>query len=517
VSQSLAVELDSIRLEAFPNGRGSVPVTLLELGDLKAHERVKLDDPAERAQFVRRHLPPSLHAAADEGLLELAAAVSKARAVAPAGRPNAAAPAAARTVVPPDPDPWPEAVDGAELLGRIVAYLARYVLLPPAGQVALALWAVHTYALAASRFTPYVHLRSAVRACGKSTAVAVVSVLVKRPLKADAISPAALRRLIEAWRPTVILDEFDMQQRADESGTLRGILNSGFEATGAYYCCDGDSNEPRCFPTFCPKLLAGIGGLADTVQSRTITIRITKARGTTLAGLHRIRGDRLMSEAEPIRGRLMSWAADHLEDLEAADPAVPPELDARAADVWRPLLAIADAAGGTWPQDARASAVSLSKQQAADENDRGLLVLADLQEIFARRGLERLPTGDILLDLHALEHRPWPEASAGRPLSARGLAALLGRFGLRPEHWRDGSATCRGWTRAQLVPVWVTYLPGPDQTGTSDTSAAPDTSKFNEDNAVPDVPENPGPPVYVPDATRPELYVLPRDGPVEAL
>ena len=63
----------------------------------------------------------------------------------------------------------------------------------------------------------------------------------------------------------------------------------------------------------------------------------------------RVRRDGLLRQLDLLRRRAARWVADHLPALQAADPAVPDELDDRQADNWRPLLAIADEAGGEWP------------------------------------------------------------------------------------------------------------------------------------------------------------------------
>src|SRR5262249_19082544 len=68
-----------------------------------------------------------------------------------------------------------------------------------------------------------------------------------------------------------------------------------------------------------------------------------RAPGETV---ERIRRDGLLRRLDPLRRRAARWVADHLAALQAADPAVPAALNDRQADNWRPLLAIADAAGG---------------------------------------------------------------------------------------------------------------------------------------------------------------------------
>jgi putative DNA primase/helicase len=69
-----------------------------------------------------------------------------------------------------------------------------------------------------------------------------------------------------------------------------------------------------------------------------------------------------------------------------------------------------------------------------------------------------LPTTEILEALTNREDRPWSEWSHGRPLSARGLASLLRRFGVRPGNRRDGATVVKGYLRADFEAVWERYL-----------------------------------------------------------
>src|SRR5262245_65864349 len=77
---------------------------------------------------------------------------------------------------------------------------------------------------------------------------------------------------------------------------------------------------------------------------------------------------RSISSRRPVGGEMFfltapfreRWANDNIDLLCDADPATPDVLNDREADCWRPLLAIADRAGGEWPHLARSAAVSLS-------------------------------------------------------------------------------------------------------------------------------------------------------------
>ena len=94
--------------------------------------------------------------------------------------------------------------------------------------------------------------------------------------------------------------------------------------------------------------------------------------------------DRL-DRLEPLRRKTHTWAQGNLEVLRDSDPNVPQLQTDRAADNWRPLLAIADQVGGIWPDRARKAAVLLSGRKDEDE-DAAVLLLADVQRVFMERG-----------------------------------------------------------------------------------------------------------------------------------
>jgi Protein of unknown function (DUF3631) len=172
-------------------------------------------------------------------------------------------------------------------------------------------------------------------------------------------------------------------------------------------------------------------------------------------------------------------------------PDMPAGVQDRAADVWEPLIAVADAAGGAWPSRARAAAVALVAAAKEDVPSLGVRLLADLRVIFDKRDAMR--TTDILSALHALEEAPWSDLK-GKPLNPRGLATRLRQYGITRKKVRFGSETTWGYARADLVDAWTRYLsPAPPESGTSGTEAP--EPKAGADFSVPDdVPDTPGVP-----------------------
>ena len=59
-----------------------------------------------------------------------------------------------KTIILTDPEPWPDPVNGSELLDDIVGLLKQFVIFPDNGPEAIALWVIHTFALEAAHISP---------------------------------------------------------------------------------------------------------------------------------------------------------------------------------------------------------------------------------------------------------------------------------------------------------------------------------------------------------------------------
>jgi putative DNA primase/helicase len=297
-------------------------------------------------------------------------------------------------------------------------------------------------------------ITSPVKRCGKTTLLNLLSALVPRPLSTSNITASALFRTVEKYSPSLLIDEADSFLTDNEE--LRGILNSGHRKASAYVIrTTGDDYEPQMFTTWSPKIIALIGALPDTLEDRAIIIRLQRKSASEKK--ERLRSDR-MGEFEPVCRRAARWASDLKETLRYADPDIPPEItNDRARDNWRPLLAIADAAGGDWPQFARETTRTMASEEPDSESARTLL-LADLKMIFEDH-IERLASDEIIRSLVEMESRSWAEWKGGKPLSKVGLAGLLRPFGIKPRKWREGKQSERGYYRSDFDETFARYLP----------------------------------------------------------
>src|SRR5205823_13495567 len=132
-------------------------------------------------------------------------------------------------------------------------------------------------------------------------------------------------------------------------------------------------------------------------------------------------------------------------------------LNDRAADIWEPLLALADLAGGDWPQLARQAATNLTASM--QENNPISSLLLDILLMFALSNRDRLFTRSILEGLIDRPDRPWAELRRGKQITDIWLAQQLRPYGIRPRTvWMDGEHA-KGYVQEDMKDVFRRYIP----------------------------------------------------------
>ena len=258
-------------------------------------------------------------------------------------------------------------------------------------------------------------------------ALEVSELLVPNPVEAINVTPAYLFRKVGAPEglPTILFDEIDtvFGPKAKDNEEIRGLLNAGHRRGAVAGRCvvKGKVVETEELPAYCAVALAGIGDLPDTILSRCIVIRMRRRKPTEQVAPYRQRVT--APEGHAIRDALAAWAPHVLTAVTAAWPTMPDEITDRPADVWEPLLAVADAAGGEWPDRARVAAVALVADSKGATPSLGVRLLVDLQTVFG--AADAMPTEAILTALTELDEAPWKDLR-GKPLDSRGLATRLG-------------------------------------------------------------------------------------------
>lgn len=386
-------------------------------------------------------------------------------------------------------EPWSSEVDGKKALAEIRALFLRYLVLPDHADVVMALWIIHTFAFDAADTTPYVAFLSPTKRCGKSRALELIRALASKAISADNLSAAAAYRIVEKYHPTLIADEVDTYFAKNDE--LRGMFNSGYRRGGQVLRCEGDNLEPKAFSTFAPKALAMIGeldGRMATTGDRSIYIRMRrKGRGEVRDRLQ-LRG--IDERLSPVRQRCARWAEDNLGGLVPQPDSIPDVLDDRAQDIWAPLIAIADIAGGPWPKLSRAAAVALSGDR--DDDELGVVLIGDIRDVFVRKGIETISTEELIAELVAIEDHPWATynykaAKDEKHISSRQLARLVKPFGVSSRTFRQGFRTPKGYRADDFSDAFERYTLGPNPRPSASSTESPGKTQRNSGLGVADV------------------------------
>ncbi len=243
----------------------------------------------------------------------------------------------------------------SDLLDAVSDFLCRFVAFRLRTQViACALWAAHTHAIAAADNTGYLGVTSAEKRSGKTRLLDVLELLVANPWRVVLPSEAVLfRKLAASPGTTLMLDEIDAvfgPKTAAQQEGIRALLNDGYRRGSKVPRCVGEGSKQKVvdFDVYGAKALAGIGRLPDTVGDRCIDIRLQ--RRAKSEHVERFRYRDVGPDGDDLRRALADALAPHIETLRDARPELPYELEDRLQDSWEPLLAIADLAGGEWPE-----------------------------------------------------------------------------------------------------------------------------------------------------------------------
>ena len=356
-------------------------------------------------------------------------------------------------------DPWPEPVDPAQLLTDIATTIRRFIVCAEEVANAMALWIAMTWFIAVIMVAPLAVITSPEKRCGKTRLLSLLSRLSARVITTSNISPAALFRAIEAWNPTLLIDEADSFVKDNEE--LRGLLNSGNTRDSAYVIRTvGDNFTPTKFSTWGAKALAGIGHVADTLMDRAVILELRRKLPHEKVERIRDAGPGLFDE---LSSKLARFAGDYSEKVQQARPPLPNSLNDREQDNWEPLLQIAMVAGDEWLKIGTTAAVKLSGSESVVQTI-GTELLSDIKEIFEEKKIDRISTSELIKALCADGEKPWATYKRGLPINPRQLASKLKGYGIHSKSIRTSDTeTPKGFERHQFEDAFSRYLPHPPE------------------------------------------------------
>jgi hypothetical protein len=387
-------------------------------------------------------------------------------------------------------------IESHMLLNELKDFISRFCVFPNSRCLtAVTLWAVHAHVIEHFHTTPRLALLSPDPGSGKTRVLEVLDMLVPQSMFSLNASPAAIFRLLDQEQITLLFDEVDAiwsgRGRDDNHEDLRSLLNAGYKRGAVIPRCVGGNHEVKRFKVYCAVALAGIGELPDTIMSRSIIIKMRRRAPHERCEPLRLRIEEAIGHA--LRDRIAEWADELGDDIVAEWPAMPEGIIDRNAEIWEPLLAVADAVGGSWPKLAREACVALCKAAEDRRVSLGIRLLGDLRKIFgestamtSKSILEELSNEDSPLD----DDAPWANLR-GNPIDSRKLATLLKPYGIRSCKVKIEGKSLQGYRREDLWDSWQRYLPTVESENAEPTE--PSVSPSPENNMS--VPEVPGVPV----------------------
>ncbi len=105
--------------------------------------------------------------------------------------------------------PWHDSVDGAQLLFDIADTIRRFIICDMETARAASLWIAFTWFIDQVQVAPIAMITAPEKRCGKTQLLDLFGRLCNRPLAASNISASAIFRCVEAWKPTLLIDEAD--------------------------------------------------------------------------------------------------------------------------------------------------------------------------------------------------------------------------------------------------------------------------------------------------------------------
>ena len=346
--------------------------------------------------------------------------------------------------------------DGSALLRDVEAFICRFAVLPPGALLPTSLFVIGTHSFDVFETSPYLALLSPEKRCGKTRTTRVLAQIVAEPVSAVCISEAALFRLVDETRPTLILDEAEgLTGKGERAEAVRSLLNAG-NCTGMRVPrCVGNSHELRFFSVYCPKIVCAIRVCPETVKDRAIVLPMQRKKpGETV---ERFILRRVRPEGETLHRRIQTFAQANRTAIEFAYTKLDVDfLSDRELENVEPLLAILAVADASRLAELRRAAelLSAAKTDAAQDDSLTLPLLADIRAVWPESEA-KVFSANLLVRLKAVEDGPWASDAV---FDARKLSRFLRPFGVTPQTVQIGRDNKKGYYREHLEVAFSRYL-----------------------------------------------------------
>lgn len=361
-------------------------------------------------------------------------------------------------------------------------FMANYVVLPESSLLVIAAWVIAAWLCDRWDRFPHLAITSPEKRCGKTTLLDILLTIVPRPRYTTNISPAALYRVVEAERPTLLMDESQSISRrgSEASEVIREILNAGIGRNAKVTRCGGlNRDKIEEFSVYGPKVFGQIGDLDGVLADRSLPVPMK--RKTKADVVQRYRSRTVDSIGQAIHDKLEQWAGENGDRAAVVyDKLEPFDIDNdRMADLLTPLQAVLTVLEGSegsegifkgGPRTGTPLETLRGYAEGLDERDReqetqtpGVRLLAACREIFGTfkepptGGSKWLGTDQLISVLVQREEEPWHRWNKGQPITRETLANLLRPYGIRSAFNKE--RTGKGYYAYNFGEAWNRYLP----------------------------------------------------------
>lgn len=327
------------------------------------------------------------------------------------------------------------------ILDEISTFVRRFVAFPEDHYAdVLALWILHTHCFDGSYATPYIYVNSAEPQSGKSRVLEVTQLLVRNPLQGANVTESTMFRIMADTQPTLFIDEVDTIFDGSKNEGLRGVLNSGYKTGNFVWRTVGA--EVVQFPTFCPKIMAGIDNAAmpDTLRDRCIDFKLKRKK----AGqeVERFMPRKVEPEAAALRQRIQDWAVENMDAiLDAPEPKIIDGISDRKMEIAEPLLMLAKVARRDRESRKALAAMLVGEPPKASI---GIRTLQEARDLMAEAKTDRIASSVLASKMGVTPKR---------------LGTILAAYDVTPRTLRlTGGDRAKGYTMEDLQDAFDRYL-----------------------------------------------------------
>ena len=339
-----------------------------------------------------------------------------------------------------DTEPHSAPVNSQKMANYLHGQVKQYAVLKhPDYAVAIVLWSLSTWFIDAWKIMPHLYIQSLTKGSGKTTVLELVEAWSCRSFTCANITTAALFRVIEAHRPTLLLDEVDRYLATNEE--LNGVMNAGHTRRTARVIrlVERDKDYTRHHSMYLVASLAGLGKQQDATMDRSIVIKMEKRLDHEVVKKKPIT---FFDDQAGTRKGIARFASDNLISAREMTVEVPHLGNDRAQDNWTPLFIVAELIGGQWPELCLSAYKAIEAISAADAIEQEPVAIRMFRELSTKldgRTGEWIGADDLrnlLINDTESEFFDW---HMGNPITAKSLKKYLVDAGVKWNRTRNGS------------------------------------------------------------------------------